>query len=357
MLANRPPMPNSQHGRAKGLSRRAAGLVALALAALAVLLINHSGDSSTAWKAPAARIVYVSYVDDPNDGRGRANFERFKEALSHLDAGRKSAWTLDFMQVVVGATPGIEDAMRDLVRTRPKVIIATSDDVLQAAKRATADIPILFMSYTDPVAAGEVLSIAAPGVNRTGFTFHVPMLQKAMEILFDAYPASTHVGVLVDSLTARQPHHEREIQEARTALPLQIDTFVVDNKQQLADVLARKDAEFIDAWYVPAGAALWYDRDAVIRAMAGTRRPVLYDRTAFVRDGGLMAYEARLVDPLRVWASQLLLILDGVDVASIPVERPSEFELSLNLGAISRDECLRPSKAILRRVHTLVPAG
>jgi len=124
----------------------------------------------------------------------------------------------------------------------------------------------------------------------------------------------------------------------------------------VARILRGARARSMDAWYVPVGAALWYDEDAVIRLMASTTKPVLYDRTYLVRDGALMSYEARIVDPFRIWANQLLLILDGVDAATIPVERPSQFELALNLDAIASDPRLRPSKRLIRWANVLFSA-
>src|SRR6185437_1151710 len=199
-----------------------------------------------------------------------------------------------FVQVVVGGPQTIEGTLRELVHKKPAAIVATSDDVLQAAKAATQSIPILFMTYADPVAAGDVRSIAAPGVRRTGFTFHVPMLPKAIELLVDGYPAVKHIGVLVDSLAASQPGQRRQFQEARSAFAREVQVFVADNEQQLADILRSETARSMDAWFVPAGAALWNNKGAVIRLMAGTSKPVLYDRTSLVRDGALMSYEARI---------------------------------------------------------------
>ncbi len=162
--------------------------------------------------------------------------------------------------------------------------------------------------------------------------------------------------MLVDSLAARQPGQLRQIQEARGAFAREIQMFVADDEKQLADILRGATARSMDAWYVPVGAALWYDQDAVIRMMASTTKPVLYDRTYLVRAGGLMAYEARIVDPFRIWANQLLLILDGVDAATIPVERPSQFELALNLDVIASNSRLRPSKTLVQRANVLFSA-
>ena len=80
---------------------------------------------------------------------------------------------------------------------------------------------------------------------------------------------------------------------------------------------------------------------------------MLYDRTTLVRDGGLMSYEARIVDPLGIWANQALLILAGADAGTIPIERPSQFELALNLDVIASDQRLRPTKTLIQRANVL----
>ncbi|MGH6738740.1 MAG: ABC transporter substrate-binding protein, partial [Bradyrhizobium sp.] len=200
----------------------ATALATLAFAGLAV--VNEFGEPARPVSGDETRrVFYVSYVDEPDDDRGRINFGRLKDALDSLDANGKTApFALDFVQVVVGGPQTIDGTLRQLVQRKPAAIVATSDDVLQAAKAVTQSIPIVFMSYGDPVAAGDVRSIAAPGVRRTGFTIHVPMLQKAIELLVDGYPAAKHIGVLVDSLAASQPGQRRQFQEARSAFAREI---------------------------------------------------------------------------------------------------------------------------------------
>jgi putative ABC transport system substrate-binding protein len=357
MLANRSDRSNRPDVRAKWL-RPTIGLAAILATALIAVFVRQFAESQARHspdEAPA-RVLFVAFVDDASDERGRSSFDRLRGALRSPNAKRTASYSLDYVQVVVDGPQTIDEKLRELVESKPAVIVATSHDVLEAAKAATQSIPILFMSYADPVETGNVRSIAEPGVRRTGFTFHVPMLPKAVELLLDGYPATKRIGLLVDSLAARQPSHSRELSQARNAFPVQIEAFTADNKEELADVLEGERGRAIDAWYFPMGAAIWYDQEAVLRMMAATGKPVLYDRTSFVRDGGLMAYEARIADPFRIWASQLLLILHGVDAATIPIERPSEFELALNLDAIAADKRLRPSKNIVERANVLFGA-
>ena len=65
------------------------------------------------------------------------------------------------------------------------------------AKKATASIPIVMTSATDPVAAGLVASLAMPGGNATGYTSLTSELNtKGLEILKDAIPKLARVGLL-----------------------------------------------------------------------------------------------------------------------------------------------------------------
>ena len=356
MLTRRLKASNRQHGRAKRLRHLALAIGALggttAVLVLGLQIANPLAAATVERKVQ--RAVYVAYMDDPKDERGRLTYRRLAAALDAAKAQAATPISLEFVQIVVGTQPTIDEVMRGLVETRPAAIIATSDDVLQAAKAATESIPILFVSYRNPVVAGEVRSIAAPGVNRTGFTFYAPMLAKATELLIDGYPASKHIGVLVDSTTAREPGFLYELREARAGDTASIDFFVADDPRQLAAVLRDAEARGVDAWFVRTGAALWNDQKAVIDMMARTSKPVLYDRIRFVRHGGLMAYEARVVDPFRIWANQLLMIAGGTDIATIPVERPSQFDLALNVDVIRSSIVLRPSKALLLRANLLV---
>ena len=63
-----------------------------------------------------------------------------------------------------------EDA-REMVQHHVDLILATGNrDIVLAAKRATRDIPIVFVFAGDPVADGIVASMSRPGGNATGLT-------------------------------------------------------------------------------------------------------------------------------------------------------------------------------------------
>ncbi len=299
------------------------------------------------------RVVYVSYVDTAQDGRGQADFVKFKAAVERQQGIDPTALSIDFVEAVGMGTAPIMATMRAVVSSRPSVIVASSHVVLEAAKALTQSIPILFMSHSDPIELGHVQSIAAPGVNRTGFTFYAPITAKSLELLCKAYPSTKVVGFVVDPSILEQSGFAEEIRRAKEQLNIRIELFVAIDQAELARVLRSPKAQDIDAWYLPLSDVLWTDTEAAVKMMAETRKPVMYDRTVLARKTGGLSYEARVPDPFGIWAKQLVLILHGANPATIPVERPSSFELAINLDGVSRDRRLQPSKSILKRADVI----
>src|SRR5437660_3897480 len=109
----------------------------------------------------------------------------------------------------------------DLVRLKVDVIFASSAPSAQAAKEATATIPIVFSTLNDPVRAGFVASLARPGGNMTGQAGLGPELdRKRIELLKEVVPSLSAAALLVNPtnpMTAqRLPGFEATAQDLKT---------------------------------------------------------------------------------------------------------------------------------------------
>jgi len=91
----------------------------------------------------------------------------------------------------------LPDLAAELVQMKVDIIFAPSSTFVEAARKATQTIPIVFALHADPVGLGHVASLARPGGNITGLTMQATELNtKQLEILKEALPQSTRFGVL-----------------------------------------------------------------------------------------------------------------------------------------------------------------
>src|SRR5262249_31783269 len=74
-------------------------------------------------------------------------------------------------------------------------------------------------------------------------------------------------------------------------------------------------------------------RERIIQLVDTLRLPVMYTNVEFVKLGGLMSYGEDRLDRARRAATFVDKILKGTKPAGLPVERPTKFELVINLKA------------------------
>ena len=221
----------------------------------------------------------------------------------------------------------------EFVRRSVDLIAATGGiAALRAAKAATATIPIVFTSGSDPVADGLVASLARPGGNLTGISFLTSGLYpKRLQLLSEAAPQARSVAMLAN---ANGPDTNDNLQEAAAAaetlgkkfIPLRVATdsdfepaFASLDQQKIAALVVQTDP-FIDARV-----------DQLVALAARYRIPAIYGFHQFPLAGGLMSYGASIAGVYHQAGQYAGKILAGAKPADLPVQQPTRFELVLNL--------------------------
>jgi putative tryptophan/tyrosine transport system substrate-binding protein len=221
----------------------------------------------------------------------------------------------------------------ELVGRHVALIVAQGGDPsVSAAKSATATIPIVFTSSSDPVKLGLVASLNRPGGNATGFWLYTSLLgTKRLELMRQLLPANTSIAVLVNPDNPNADIDTAELQGAARTLG-----------QSISFVKARSEAE-IDAVFATFGerrvSALLVNTDpfflaqhAQFVALAARNGIIaIYAQREFVAGGGLISYGPNLADGYRQVGIYAGRILKGEKPADLPVVQPTKFEISINL--------------------------
>lgn len=300
--------------------------------------------------APAIAAGWVAFVAPDIEQSRKLHAELGRLAAAELNP---RGIELEFVPVADLEPATIAAALAAVVARRPLAILATSAAIAVQAKAATRQIPVLFASVIDPVRIGLVESLAAPGGNLTGFTYDVPIEEKQLEILRELAPRARVIGVIEDGYWLGPKFSRERLREQERALGVRIKVLVEASPERIARVPASAAAREVDAWLIPISDAAAMARTALVESIRRTGKPALYGRTLFVEAGGLASYQEVIPSPMDLWRDSLHLVLTGTPPAQIPVQRPKDFELALNLEEANRSG-LRIPPALLRRAHRFV---
>jgi putative ABC transport system substrate-binding protein len=219
----------------------------------------------------------------------------------------------------------------DLVRRNVSVIVTIGSQAGQAAKAATATIPIVFYSGVDPAAAGLVASLHQPGGNLTGVTgFNAQLGPKRLELLHELVPAATTIAVLVNP-TGNPGPAVRDIQAAARLLGVQLRVVHASAVEDFGAAFA--DLAQLRASALLIGANLFFNVQSPLLATLTVRHalPAIYQFREFAAAGGLMSYGSSITDSNRLVGAYTGRILKGERPADLPVQQAPKVDLIINL--------------------------
>ena len=217
----------------------------------------------------------------------------------------------------------------ELVRLNVDVIVAPGSGAV-AAKKATDVVPIV-QTLGDLVGTGLVANLARPGGNVTGLSTFVPELgAKQLELLKDAFPKVTRVAVLSSSSDFNVLLVEN-IRNAAESLQVTLQPLELRSVDDLGAAFALTKAARADAVIALRNPITATHRARISDFAAKNRLPVIYPDREFVDAGGLMSYGVNVADLWSRAAVYVDKILRGAKPGELPVERPTSFELVINL--------------------------
>jgi len=280
-------------------------------------------------QASVARIGFLSFFPAPTSANPDPNEAGFRQGL-------REGGYVEGQNVVIerryadGNAALLAASAEELVRLKVDAILAGGQPAREAARRATATIPIVTLSGSDPVREGWAKTLARPGGNVTGLTFTFPELAaKRLELLKQAVPTLTHVAVIIDPVeVVDAPDVLRETEAGARRLGLKMQVLQIHGRKDLEEAFARARRGNAQAL---VAMAMWPHRGEVAELAARSRFAVMGEESHEVQAGFLIAYGADLDDLVRRSALQMARILKGARAGELPIERPTKFRLSVNL--------------------------
>jgi putative ABC transport system substrate-binding protein len=238
----------------------------------------------------------------------------------------------------------------ELVSANVHVIYAPTTWTVRAARTATNTVPIVFSGVNDPVPHKFVQSLARPGGNITGISLaSAELTAKRVQLMRELFPAASRFGVVFDKDAARECGIElREIGAAGQRLDVEMRQFPYDARIGLENAFEDARRDDIGALLVPTTYETRRFGAVLMAQSSKSRIPLVHSGSEAVEAGGLMSY-----GPDRNWASRragqyIARILRGVSPSELPVERPTKYELVVNLKTARAMGITIPQSVLLR---------
>ena len=243
----------------------------------------------------------------------------------------------------------IAPLVEELIAKNVNLINANGPPVLHVARSATRTIPIVALDLeTDPVASGVATSLGRPGGNITGVFLDFPdFTTKWIELLVENNPKLSRMAVLWDPVTGSV--QVESVKKVAGSLKIQLVTLEVRRPSDFEGAfLAATTQHSADAMVMLSSPLISANVRILAELSVRHRLPAITLFPDFARAGGFMAYGPNLLGLYRRVGVLAGKVLRGANPAELPIERPTKFELVLNLRTADALGLSIPASLLLR---------
>jgi putative ABC transport system substrate-binding protein len=253
-----------------------------------------------------------------------------------------------------GDVDRLDHLANELVSLNVELIIATLNAPIEAAKRATNNIPIVMLGVVEPIENGFVQTLAHPGGNLTGTTAPGPeTAAKSIQILREVAPSLTRLAILFNPTNpAMRPFNETRIRAANS-LDMTVKLYPVtqpdDFTAALEQIVVRK-AQML----VVNGDGVIESRFREITTFAIEHKILSIGVvTLFTSVGGALYYGSNLQEIIDRTVSFIDRILLGAKPGDLPVEEPTNFDLIINMKTMRAIGISAPRSVLVRATEVI----
>ena len=275
----------------------------------------------------------VGFLNSRSPGEAATDVAGFRQGLGEAGYFEGRNVTIEY-RWAEGRYDRLPALAAELVSRQVAVIAAVGGlNSGEAAKAATATIPIVFISGTDPVREGLAASLNKPGGNATVVNPLLPAMEgKRLGFLRELIPSAALIAVLLNP--ASQDNFNRQIndvQEAAHGVGQQLLILRASNEEEIEAAFATAAERRAGALLVAADPFMLSRRERIVALAAHYAIPAIYEGREYVTAGGLMSYGISLTSAYRQAGVYVGRIIKGEKPGDLPVLQPTKFDFVINL--------------------------
>ena len=248
------------------------------------------------------------------------------------DAGFEEGRNLEvewrFAEGDVNRLPALAD---ELVRLNVELIVASFNQSIAAAKRATRSIPVVMLNAISPVEQGFIDSLARPGGNITGTAWSsLETVGKILQVLKEAAPRTTRLALLGNPDFSSEKDHISVSSQAGAKLGMSVQFFAARRPDEIGPALEKIAASKSQALFAAVDTILLSGLRDIAAFAQKYKLPSISTASTYVDVGGLLYYGPDRNELGERTISYVARILGGAKAADLPVELPSKYQLIIN---------------------------
>ncbi len=237
----------------------------------------------------------------------------------------------------------------ELVRLKVDVLVGGGSPAISAFRNATATIPIVMASASDPVGSGFIASLSRPGGNITGLSNLLGDLSaKQLDFLLSIMPRLSRLAVLANPLNSSNAMALDHVRSAARKAGIQVLAAHASTDGEIKAAFSTMTRENADAVIVLSDGFLFQRFRQIAELAALHRIPSVSALREHVESGGLMSYGPNVAEQFRRAATYVDRIFKGARPGDLPVEQPTIFEFLINDSAAKALGLVVPEALLMR---------
>jgi ABC-type uncharacterized transport system substrate-binding protein len=256
---------------------------------------------------------------------------------------------------VKGNRAALQAAASELLKQKINLLFTTGTSATQAAMAATKDVPIVFVHPSDPIASGIIKNPTQPTKNLTGVAAYAAhTTARRLELFKEIMPDLKKILVFFDNNNSFSRDNLKIAEAAAQRLDLQLSSYGIKSADELKTTVASLRSERGAGIFQIADDLFESEADFLFETARQKKLPTMFNEEAWAINGALAAYGPSYLEMGRQAARLVDRIIKGEKPESLPIERATKFDLTLNyrtatfIGIRFPEELLKKAQKVIR---------